>query len=95
MITVSGTWSSKDQHTEKEKKERKGGEAHGTSPFMVNVIAKVVIKILSAAGSRIVPNTECMSYRRASHPSAYKKKKKKWSLEDLETIVSLQNEPDR
>lgn len=42
----------------------------GNNPFIVNVTVNVVISVLSAAGSRIVPNTDCILNRRAKYPSA-------------------------
>lgn len=44
----------------------------GMSPFTVNVITSVVINILSAAGSKIVPRTDCIWSLRAKYPSAYR-----------------------
>lgn len=43
----------------------------GNSPCIANVTVKVVINVLSAAGSRIVPSTVCILKRRAKYPSAF------------------------
>ena len=43
----------------------------GNSPFIARVIVKVVISALSAAGSRIVPRTDCILKRRAKNPSTF------------------------
>lgn len=45
-------------------------DVRGISSCMVKVTVNVVIRILSAAGSRIVPRTEDMLYRRAKTPSS-------------------------
>lgn len=40
---------------------------------MANVTVRVVIRVLSAAGSRMVPRTERISKRLARYPSAFLK----------------------
>src|SRR5882724_5667524 len=43
----------------------------GSRCFQAKVMVRVVINVLSAAGSRIVPITDCMLYLRAIYPSTY------------------------
>lgn len=43
----------------------------GMRSFMASVTVSVVINVLSAAGSKMVPNTERIWYLRARNPSTF------------------------
>ena len=45
------------------------GNVRGSMPFKASATVRVVINALSAAGSRMVPSTECMLNRLAKYPS--------------------------
>ena len=66
MIIPSGTAGSTGRTESGEGCEFEVNEGvRGTNPLMVRVTTNVVINALSAAGSRIEPRTEPMSYFRA------------------------------
>jgi hypothetical protein len=55
----------------------------GNSPLYANVITRVVINVLSAAGSRMVPKTERILNLRAMYPSNYQAQSTKSTAQPL------------
>ena len=63
-------------HEEFGEHEDEGKHTPGISAFTASVTVNVVISNLSAAGSRMVPRTDCMLYLRARYPSTLGTKKR-------------------